>query len=61
MKTHNQELLSNELIQLTEKQIDALEKQTFVGVSEAELGKYEKRQERIRTLLIELHHLDPTA
>ena len=61
MQAHNQEQLSNELIQLTEKQIDILEKRTFGGVNEAEQKEYEKRQERIRVLFSQLHHLDPAA
>jgi hypothetical protein len=61
METQNQEHLRSELIQLTEKQISTLEKRTFGGVTEAELSEYEERQERIRDLFIELHHLDPAA
>jgi len=61
METHNQEQVRNELIQLTEKQINTLEKQTFGGVTEAEQREYDDRQERIRDLFIELHHLDPAA
>jgi hypothetical protein len=61
METHNQEQLRNELIQLTERQIDTLEKRTFGGVTEAEQREYEERQERIRDLFTELHHLDPAA
>ena len=61
MKTHNQEQVRNELIQLTEKQINTLEKRTFGGVTEAEQTEYEERQGRIRHLFIELHHLDPAA
>jgi hypothetical protein len=61
MEAHNPEHLRSELIQLTEKQIITLEKQTFGGVTEAELSEYEKRQERIRDLFIELHHLDRAA
>lgn len=61
MGTRNQELLRNELIQLTEKQINTLEKRTFGGITEAEQGEYEERQDRIRDLFIELHHLDPAA
>ena len=61
METHNQEQLRNELIQLTEKQINTLEKRTFGGVTEAEQREYEERQERIRDLFIDLHHLDPAA
>jgi hypothetical protein len=61
METHNQEHLRSELIQLTEKQISTLEKRTFGGVTEADLSEYEERQERIRDLFIELHHLEPAA
>ena len=61
METYNQEHLRSELIQLTEKQISTLEKRTFGGVTEADLSEYEERQERIRDLFIELHHLEPAA
>ena len=61
METRNQEHLRSELIQLTEKQISTLEKQTFGAITEAEQSEYEERQERIRDLFIELHHLDPAA
>ena len=61
MGTRNQELLRNELIQLTEKQINTLEKRTFGGVTEVEQREYDDRQERIRDLFIELHHLAPAA
>jgi hypothetical protein len=61
MKTHNREKLRNELIQLAEKQINTLEKQMFCGITEAEQRKYEERQDRIRDLFSELHHLDPAA
>jgi hypothetical protein len=61
MKTHNQEQLRNELIQLTEKQINTLEKRTFGGITEVEQREYEERQESIRELAIELHRLDPAA
>ena len=44
METHNQEWLRDELIQLTEKQINTLEKRTFGGISEAEQSEYEERQ-----------------
>jgi hypothetical protein len=61
METRNQEHLRSELIQLTEKQISALENQTFGAITEAAQSEYEERQERIRDLFIELHHLDPAA
>ena len=61
METHSQEQLRNELIQLTERQINTLEKRTFGGVTETEQREYDERQERIRDLFTELHHLDPAA
>jgi hypothetical protein len=61
METHNREHVRSELIQLTEKQISTLEKRTFGGVTQAELREYEERQERIRDLFTELHHLAPAA
>jgi hypothetical protein len=61
METHNQEQLRNELIQLTEKQINALEKQMFGAVTDVEKREYEERQDRIRDLFTELHHLAPAA
>jgi hypothetical protein len=61
MDPHPQEPVRSELIQLTEKQINSLEKRKLVGLSEAELRQFEKRQERIRALFIELHHLDWAA
>ena len=61
METHNQEQLRCELIRLTEKQIDTLEKRTFGGITEEEQSEYEERQDRIRDLFVELHHLDPAA
>jgi len=61
MKTHNQEQLRNELIQLAEKQIHTLEKHTFCGATEAEQREYDERLERIRDLFTELNHLDPAA
>jgi hypothetical protein len=61
MEARNEEQLRNELIQLTEKQIDTLEKRIFGGVTDAEQREYEERQDRIRDLFIELHHLNPAA
>ena len=61
METHNQEQLRNELIQLTEKQINTLEKRSLGSATEAEQRAYEDRQERIRDLFIELHHLDQAS
>jgi len=61
METHNQEQLRNELIQLTEKQIGTLEKQTFGGVTESEEREFEERQDRIRDLFMKIHHVAPTV
>ena len=62
METRNQEHVRSELIQLTEKQIGTLEKRkTFGGITEVEQSEYEERQERIRDLFSELHHLDRAA
>ena len=61
MEKHNHEQLSSELIKLTEKQIGVVEKKTFGSVTEAELNEYEKRQERIRDLFTQLHHLRQAA
>ena len=58
MKTRNQQQLRNELIQLTDKQINTLDKRTFGGVTDVEQREYEERQERIRDLFVELHHID---
>ena len=61
MERHNQEQLVSELIQLTEKQINTVEKRMFGCVTEAEQREYEERQERVGDLFRELHHLDPAA
>ena len=61
METRNEEHLRSELIQLTEKQVSSLEKRTLVALTAAELREFEERQERIRDLFIELHHLDWAA
>ena len=61
MEKHNQEQLSTELIQLTEKQIGIVEKKKFGIATVAELNEYEKRQQRIRDLFTQLHHLRRAA
>ena len=53
--------LSRELIQLMEKQIYSLEKETFLGVTELERREYEQRQERIDDLCDELRQTQPSA
>jgi len=61
MKKHNREQLSTELIQLTEKQIGIVEKKKFGIATVTELNEYEKRQERIRDLFTQIHHLRRAA
>ena len=61
MGTRNREQLRDELIQLTEKQVDTLEKRTFGGITPTEQREYEERQERIRDLFTKLYHLHPAA
>jgi hypothetical protein len=39
-----------ELVSLLQKQVEALEVETYVGLTDAELCEYDKRQERIRDL-----------
>jgi hypothetical protein len=61
MEVLNQDHVRRELIQLREKQVSTLERQKFVGLTEAELRQFKERQRRIRDLFIELHHLDWAA
>ena len=53
--------LSRELIQLMEKQMYSLEKETFLGASDVERREYEQRQERIDHLCEKLQYLHPSA
>jgi len=53
--------LSREIIQLMEKQMYSLEKETFLGVTDVEKREYEQRQERIDRLCEELQYLHPSA
>jgi hypothetical protein len=57
----SREQLQHEILQLADKQIDSLEKETFGGLTDAELRDYEERQERIHELCDELQYLDPGA
>lgn len=61
MEVLNQEHVRSELIQLTETQVSTLEKRKLVGLTAAELRRFEERQKRIRDLFIKLHHLDWAA
>ncbi|HXM59924.1 MAG TPA: hypothetical protein VN950_03640 [Terriglobales bacterium] len=53
--------LRSELVQLIEKQIELLAKESCVGLTEAELGEYDDQKERIDELHDALDHLDVAA
>jgi len=59
------ERLKEELLRLMLERSDSLQKQTFLGIDERELGKQQKRFERIRELfagiLEALHHGSATS
>jgi hypothetical protein len=61
MQYRNPEGLPRELVELMEKQIHSLEKETFGGVTDAERREYEERQDRIHELCGQLHYLNPAA
>jgi hypothetical protein len=61
MQYRNPAALPGELVQLMEKQIDSLEKETFGGLTDAELHEYEERQERIDELCDQLRYFHPAA
>jgi hypothetical protein len=44
-----------ELVTLLQKQVEALELETYVGLTDAELREYYRRQERIRDLKASLY------
>jgi hypothetical protein len=50
--------LRAELITLLQKQVEALELETYVGLTDSEFREYHKRQERIHNLKASL---DPTV
>jgi hypothetical protein len=50
MQSRNPKGVPSELVQLVEKQIESLEKETFGGVTDAERREYENRQDRIDEL-----------
>ena len=54
MPSHDSQHVRSELIVLLDAQLDVLEKETFGGVSEAELCEYEDRHDRICELYDEL-------
>jgi hypothetical protein len=47
MELHDSKHIRCELIVLLDEQLDTLEKETFGGVTEAELCEYEDRHDRI--------------
>lgn len=61
MQYRDPQKLPRELVQLMEKQIDSLEKETFVGVTDAERREYVQRQDRIDELCETLHYLRRAA
>lgn len=50
MEDDSIEQLRAELVSLLQKQVEALEVETYVGLTDAELREYDQRQERIRDL-----------
>jgi DNA-binding NarL/FixJ family response regulator len=61
MQYHNPQELPSDLVQLMGKQIESLEKETFVGLTAAERQEYEERQHRIDELCEDLRYLHPAA
>jgi hypothetical protein len=55
MRDDSVEQLRAELVTLLQKQVEALELETYVGLTDAELREYYRRQERIRDLKASLH------
>jgi hypothetical protein len=53
--------LRGELVQLIEKQIETLAKETCDSLTDTELRKYDDRKKRIDKLYDALHDLDPAA
>jgi hypothetical protein len=50
MRDDSVEQLRTELVNLLQRQVEALELETYVGLTDAELREFYKRQERIRDL-----------
>jgi hypothetical protein len=61
MQYHNPQKLPSDLVQLMGKQIESLQKETFVGLTAAERREYDERQHRIDELCEELRYLHPAA
>jgi hypothetical protein len=61
MPYRNPQKLPSDLVQLMGKQIESLEKETFVGLTAAEQREYEERQHHIDDLCEKLRYLHPAA
>jgi len=61
MQYRNPQKLPSDLVQLMGKQIESLEKETFVGLTAAERREYAERQHRIDELCEKLRYLHPAA
>ena len=61
MQYGNPQKLPRDIVQLMGKQIESLQKETFVGLTVAERQEYEERQRRIDELCEELRYLHPAA
>jgi len=61
MQYGNPQKLPSDLVQLMGKQIESLEKETFVGLTAAERREYEERQHCIDELCEKLRYLHPAA
>jgi hypothetical protein len=55
MEHHRIEQLRTEFVNLLQKQVEALELDIYVGLTDAELHEYHQRQERIRDLKASLY------
>ena len=61
MRFRDLKQLRGELVQLIEKQIETLAKQTCNSLTDTELREYDDRKKRIDELYDSLHHLDSAA
>jgi hypothetical protein len=55
MRDDSVKQLRGELVKLLQKQVEALELETYVGLTDAELREYYTRQDRIRDLKASLY------
>jgi hypothetical protein len=61
MRFRDRKQLRGELVQLIEKQIETLAKQTCDSLTDTELREYDDRKKRIDELYDALHTLDSAA